>query len=399
MNHVWAVVGLALAVTPLSSAWSQGAGGDQPPPAVIVAEIKTEDVTNYREFIGRVEAIEDVALRARVPGFIMERRFEEGTLVSKGDVLYLIERNQYETDLASAQAELASAEASRREARRELERNMELYEDNVVAESSVDDARAAFESADADVLAAQSAVDRAELDLDYTTITAPIDGKIGETMYTAGNFVELASGTLARIVQLDPIRVVFSLSDRDFVEFQQDYASAKGTEMMRERFIPQLRLPNGEMYGGEGEIAFVGNVVDSSTGTVPVRARFANPQNVLLPGQFVSVVVQIGEKRVEPTTPFAAVQRDRDGSFVFVVGDDDKVEERRIELGANIGDAFVIKDGLEAGERVIVAGIQKVSPGAAVSASFRDGDEAGGDAASSGEADQAGAGSGDDGQS
>lgn len=345
-----------------------GQGGEQaPPPAVIVTEVEAERINEPFEFVGRVEAIEAVDLRARVRGFVQERLFEEGEDVEAGQLLFIIEPDEYEAQLASARAELSRAQANLQEAERELARNRTLFERGVVAQATLDTAIASAEAARAEVQAAEAAVRSAELDLEYTRITAPIDGRIGRALVSVGSLVGPDTGPLARIVQLNPIRVVFSLSEAALVDLKLTLPGEGKTEAeLAQTFVPRIRLPNGTMYPDEGRITFINNEVDPSTGTVAVRARFANPQAILLPGQFVTVVVRQEEAESLPVVPAPAVQVDREGSYVLVLDAESRVEQRRVTLGARSGQDWAIEQGLQPGEVVIVQGIQKVRPGMVV---------------------------------
>lgn len=368
-----AALAFAVVLAPLAAA-AQDASQDSPPPAVTVVPVEERDVTLYREFVGRVEAIESVGVRARVSGFLEEVAFEEGALVEQGQLLYRIEPDQYEARLRAAEADLEGARAELRDAERDRARDQRLVERNTVSEARLDESIARAERAEASVLVAEADVQMAELDLGYTRIVSPIDGKIGATSYTLGNFVELSSGVLADIVQLDPIRVVFSMSETEYADLQQRFADRRG-EAFERTFSPRLRLANGATYEEAGEIAFIGNQVDPSTGTIPFRARFDNDGDLLLPGQFVTVVVQVGEERRQPSVPLAAVQRDREGTYVFVVDEDDTAEMRRLALGRNFGEGYAVESGIGPGELVVVAGVQKLQDGMRVAPSRRDGED------------------------
>jgi membrane fusion protein, multidrug efflux system len=219
--------------------------------------------------------------------------------------------------------------------------------------------------AQADVLAAQAAVQTAELNLSYTRITSPIDGRIGVTAVTAGNLVSPSTGSLATIVQLDPIRVVFSVSDRDVLAVQQQYEGLSPQELVK-RYVPKLRLANGAEYAQDGSVEFVDNRVDPATGTIAVRAMFPNPQQILLPGQFVTALIRPERSERRPVVPVAAVQQDREGRFVLVLDQQNRVAQRRIEIGPQIDQVFAVEHGLREGETVILGGVQKVQPGMAV---------------------------------
>jgi membrane fusion protein, multidrug efflux system len=337
-----------------------------PLPAVSVVTVRSEDVARIDEFIGRIEAIQQVDVRARVQGFLEKVAFTEGQDVKADDPLFEIEPDQYEAALQQVKAQQASAEAGLRNAQLTLERRQELYDRAAGTRADLDQAIADRDSAAATVESAKAAVRAAELNLSYTRIASPIAGRIGRTGFTRGNVVGPDSGALARVVQLDPIRVVFSVSERDFISVVQQ---GQGTALDRIKagFLPTLRLANGTIYAEQGRIDFAGNEVDQATGTLPVRASFANPTRVLLPGGTVWVRVRPAETRRMPLVPVQAVQENRQGKFVLVVADS-RVEQRPIKATLQVGQNWAVEDGLRAGETVIVEGLQKVRAGAQVHA-------------------------------
>ncbi|MFW5679363.1 MAG: efflux RND transporter periplasmic adaptor subunit [Pseudomonadota bacterium] len=339
---------------------------DDTRPAVVVQAIETRTLVESESFIGRMEAIEEVDLRARVTGFLERVAFRDGEDVRAGDTLYEIERARYEADLAAAEADVARAQAEVEAARLALRRSETLTARDAVSEARLDEAQARFDAAEATLRQREATVRQAALDLSYTTITAPIGGRIGATRLTAGNLVEPTTAPLARIVQLDPIRARFFVADVDYVALQRQLDD--DGEPLEERFEVHLRLPDDTVYEPAGTIDFYDTGIDPTTGTLAVRATFANPDRLLLPGQFVTVVVEIGEPRSVPVVPFAAVQQDREGRFVLVVDDAGKVEQRRIEIGTEDGSTYEVVDGLERGEDVVVQGVQRVEDGAEVRA-------------------------------
>jgi len=353
------VAGSLAAFSPQIAHAQQGASG---PPAVNVITIETENVAPQYEFIGRIEAVQSVDLRSRVDGFIQDVTFQDGQQVARGDTLFLIEPNRYQAAVDAAAAELARAEADRELAQVEFERAQSLRNRGTGSQQNLDVARAALKGAEANVLAARASLDRAQVDLDDTRIKAPIDGRIGRTQITAGNYVNANSGALAQVMQLNPIRAVFSVSEREYLDTVQQYAG-QSIEQINANFVPRVRLPNGELYEETGIIEFVDNRIDPTTGTIAIRALFANPDAFLLPGQFVSVIVNEGTEINRPVVPYQAVQQDRDGRFVLVVDSENVVSERRIEIGANTGDGWAVTEGLSGGERLIVSGFQKAKAG------------------------------------
>lgn len=330
-------------------------------PAVSVTPVAVEDVAPGARFVGRVEAINAVDIRSRVEGFVEARGFREGQFVEQGQDLFRIEGAGYEAALSAARASLAGAEADLRDAEGRFERSQQLRRTQAASQAALEEALAARDRGRANVMAAEANLRQAELNLSYTTIRAPLAGRIGHTTVAVGSLVSPSSGVLARIVQVDPIRVVFSVSDQSILEFR-----GGATAGPAETFVPTLTLSSGQTYPGAGEIDFIGNEVDPRTGTVPVRVRFANPDGLLVPGQFVTVAVQPDAPRQRPVVPLGAVQLDRQGRFVLLADDSDKVVLRRIRTGAQLDQNWIVEEGLKGGERLIVQGLQNARPGAAV---------------------------------
>jgi membrane fusion protein (multidrug efflux system) len=358
---------------------SAGGAGKAPPPSVVVAAVAIENVSSERRYIGTIKAIESVDLKARVEGFLEKVAFEQGHMVDSGQLLYQIEQAPYQADLSSAEgklaaakAQLASAQATLEDKQADFERQAQLVKKGDTSQTAFDrakaardEAKAAVEEAKASEQQARATIDSAEINLGYTVVRSPIDGRIGATNYTEGNLVDSSSGTLATVVQLDPIRAVFSIPSADFVRFQQK-VSGSGTEEAKALFVPRLILPTGDTYDQQGKVAFASNQVDASTGTIAVYADFPNPNFLLLPGQFVTALVSTAQEKREPVVPAAAIQRTRDGAQVYVVADDNRIEQRDIKLGVQVGTGYEVTSGLQGGEIVVVSGVQKVKPGMVV---------------------------------
>jgi membrane fusion protein (multidrug efflux system) len=344
-----------------SVAAAQGAG---PPPAVSVTPVVSRQVTETGEYIGRVTAIEKVDIVARVPGFVEQRNFTEGQQVKKGDLLFRIEQATYNAAVEQARATLAKAKATEMNARLQLERGKELLRNQNIPQATVDQRAADEAAARASVLEAQAALEQAEINLGYTLIRAPIDGRIGLATFTVGNLVQPSSGKLATIVSQDPIYVIFQISQRNVLEYRRRVAeSEKNT-----RVTLHIRLPNGSVYPHPGISNFLDVQVDPTTDTVAVRAQVPNPDGLLIPGGVVGVTVERGVPRTALTVPQSAVLLDQAGRYVLVVDATKKVEQRRITTGVEQGRNIVVTDGLKEGELVIVEGIQKVRPGQIVTA-------------------------------
>ena len=357
------LLALALAACDDAAEAPTNAAAAAPPPAVTVLTLQPSAVTPGVQFNGRVVAVDTVDLRARVTGFLEQRLFEEGADVNVGDLLFVIEKDPYQAVVEQRQAELASAEANRANTAVQLQRGEELVKNNNIPKAEVDQRRAADQMAAAAVLEAQAALQQAEINLGYTEIHAPIAGRIGRADLSVGNLVGPDSGVLATIVSQDPIFVTFPVSQRQLLGYRRERGHTGRDPVVR------VTLPDGSTYEHPGAVDFVDVQVDESTDTVAVRAELPNPDRILVDGQFVGVRVEAGEPQQVLAVPQASVQVDQAGPYVMVVGGDDKVATRRVTLGDMVGTQAVVRDGLDAGERLIVEGIQKVRPGMAVTAS------------------------------
>jgi membrane fusion protein (multidrug efflux system) len=331
---------------------------------VSVVEVEPRDVTPSSQFVGRVVAIDRVDLRARVQGFLEQRLFTEGQQVKQGDLLYVIEQPPFQAQLDEAAADVARNEASVAETAATLERVQQASGSGAVSKQELDQARANDQRAKAEVLAAKAQLEIAKLNLSYTEITAPIDGRIGFTNYTIGNLVGPDSGTLATIVSEDPIYVTFPVSSRIILEVrQQAIAAGKPNE-----FVVRAQMSDGATYAHPGTVNFLNIQADQTTDTITVRAEFPNPEGLLVPGEFVNVAVERAKPEERLVVPQAALQLDQGGAYVLVVNSQDQVEQRRIQTGQAFAGNLVVNSGLQAGDSVIVEGTQKVRPGMKVQA-------------------------------
>lgn len=350
-----------------------GCGGDgsdpgaQAAPAVTVSPVAERRLADERERVGQIRAIQEVTLRARVSGFLEERRFTEGADVAQGDVLFVIEQAPYQAKLLQAEAELARAKSELQELELELRRTRTLHERQVTSDAALDAATTAAGAAAADVLAAEARLKQAQLDLDYTTIRAPMASRVGQSAYDVGDFVGPESGSLATLLSLDPIHVYWEVPEQTLLDFRRASAARRRDGDEPIRVTARLRFGDGSLYEGAGSWDFVDNRVDANTGTQTARAVFPNPEKILIPGQYATVLVQVGEPRKALVVPQAAVQEDQGGRFVLVVGRDGIAQVRRVTMGARDGIYWEVSQGLAAGELVVYQGIQKVRPGAPVS--------------------------------
>jgi membrane fusion protein, multidrug efflux system len=344
------------------------------PAAVGVVEAIKRPITETSEFLGRVEAVSRVNVVARVTAFLEKRLFEEGSEIKTGDHLYRLERGPFEADLASKQAVVAQLQATLENAKLTTDRARTLLGGPAGQQSTYDAAIANQRSLEAQVQSAQAQVQFSQINLDYTDIRSPIDGKIGRTAVTEGNVVSSGSGVLTTIVSQDPMYVVFPVSVRAGLELRDRYGPQGGLEAV----LIRLRLPDGRMYGQSGKLNFVDNTIAQNTDTITVRGEIANPilrpaskagvtVHELTDGEFVTVLLE-GVQPVEVVAiPRSAVLSDQQGDYVFMVGAENKAEERRIQLGQSTTTVAAVIHGLAVGDKVIVEGLQRVRPGQPVS--------------------------------
>lgn len=356
---------LGIGLAACNKAPSQGAAKAAPPPAVEVVRISKQPVSQQIGFVGRVAAVDRVELRARVEGFLKARNYSEGEMVSADAMLFEIEPDRYQAVLDQRQADLTKAEAELANAKAQHARGEELLAMKNMSAAEVDKLRAAELVAQGSVAQAKAAVDAAQLDLGYTTIKAPVAGRVGRAALSVGNLVSPSTGVLATLVSQDPIYVLFPVTQKEFLAAKEQHkADEKNAEMSAE-----VKLPNGKRYQHKGELDFVDITTDTSTDTLTVRARFANPEGLLIDGQYVSVYLEAKEQQEALLVPQAALQIDQQGHSVFIVDDKKQAQVRRIKVGANQGANAIVLEGLNEGDLVITEGLQKVQPGKEVIAS------------------------------
>lgn len=336
---------------------------------VLVAAARIENITGDTIFIGRVEAVDSVALIARVPGYLRGIDVANGAEVKADQILFRIEPEQYQATVSAREAELARAQANQALSQIELDRKRQLVQRGTSPQSELDVAVANDKAAQAAIAAAQAALDQAKLDLSYTQISAPFDGQIGRIAKSIGDLVGPDAGALATLVSEHPIYVAFSLNERQLANLMEARRDGEGSADSVEG-DPTIRvdLPNGKPLNEVGKLAYAENRIDTATGTLAVRAEFPNADEMLVPGAFVTLHVQTAEPQPQLVIPQAAVQRDQKGAFVLVVGQQQTVEQRYITTGNAVGIDIVVNDGLNPGESVIVEGLQRVRPGVPVEA-------------------------------
>ena len=347
---------------------------EPPAPKASVATPLIQDVTDYLEFTGTLDASEQAEARARVSGVLQSMHFVPGTQVSEGDLLFMIDPAEYEADLQAAKAELAGAKSNYDRAKIEHGRAQALYKKKAGAEADVVKWRVEKELASADILRAEAKVARAELNLGYTQVTAPLTGRVGRNEVDIGNLVGEGEATvLTEVTLFDPIYVYFNLNERDLLRVMKIYketVEAKGldpdTVSDNKLEIPLfLGLANEEGYPHEGLYDFSESGVDPETGTLQLRGIFDNPGATpdLLPGLFTRIRMPLGNRPDMPLVSERAVANDQSGTYLLVVDSEDVVERRSIKTGQRIDGLIVIEDGLQKGDRVVVNGIQRARPG------------------------------------
>lgn len=352
-----------------ASGQPQGGG----PPEVSVLTIEPQRLTVTTELPGRTAAYRIAEIRPQVSGIVLKRLFREGSEVKAGDQLYQIDPATYEASLASAQADVQKAEANLQAARNKASRYGDLVKNSVVSKQDFDDVQATLKQNEAQVAAAKAAYNLASINLNYTKVFAPISGRIGKSAVTEGALVTANQATaLATIQQFDPIYVDVTQTASQLMKLREDMATgrirpAEPGKIPVTLFLNSSGSGDDTAYPAKGELQFSDVTVDAGTSSVQLRAVFPNPNKDLLPGLFVRARVEQGVAENAITVPQAAVARGPDGSArVWVVGADNKANPRTIKTERAVGNVWLVSDGLAAGERVVVEGLQKVKPGAEV---------------------------------
>jgi len=337
-----------------------------PPPTVVVEPARQREVNPVRKYVGHVEAIQYVDILPRVEGYLERVNFKEGQYVEEGDLLYVIEQPPYLSRVKLWEAQVMEAKAALYKAKMHLKRLRAARPESVPA-TKMDNAVAERKMAEARLKETKAQLELAKIDLGYTEIKAPISGLLGKAFFTKGNLVGPRRGPLARLIQVEPIRVVYSISERDLVELQKtmkEEIELEGFSSLKVR----IRLPNGEMYPETGRVEFIDNRVDPSTGSIAVRAVFQNSNRLLTPGEYVDVLVSRPEAEKMLVIPQGAVLMDLKGHYVLVVDEEGRVKQVRVKLGSQTGTLWAVRSGLFPGALVVVQGIQKIKPGEVVKA-------------------------------
>ncbi|MEE9369597.1 MAG: efflux RND transporter periplasmic adaptor subunit [Pontiella sp.] len=331
--------------------------GDMPPPAVKAILLKEMPLDMLDEYIAVVEPVQQVMVRSEVSGYLDAVHFTEGAFVEAGDLLFSIDQNQYEALVEVREAELSRFQAEVNRSVKFLERMHEASERSV-SQADLDTAESDHLQAVADLKQAEANLNLAKIDLAYAEIRAPISGRIGAAMLTKGNYVNSAADILAHLVQTDPIRVVFSMTDRAYLNLRRKILDGEADGM-----VAHVKLPNGVILPVVGKKDFDDNTMNSKTGTLAVRYLFNNPNELLVAGGYATIMLGQPERLVGIRIPQRAVLIDLQGSYVLTVNEEGQVGTARVELGSTIETDIVAVAGLSVGDRIVVEGLQKVQPG------------------------------------
>ena len=336
-----------------------------PPPKVNVAQPLRQPVVEYFELTGNTDAINAVDIEARVQGFLESIDYKDGTPMKKGDRLFSIQRDTYKAQVDQAQAQLASQQASQVGAKQEYDRQLNLMKQEVTTQTAVDSAKATLDEANAAILNAQASLDLANINLGYTEVVAPFDGTVTDHLVDVGALVGVSGPTkLATIVQTDPLYVYFNVSEAQVLMIKQSLAKAgrKLTQADLPSIPVEIGLGDEEGYPHKGHLDYVAPQIDASTGTLSVRGIIDNKDHALLPGLFVRVRVPVAHKDEALLVRDDAIGTNQQGSYVLVLGKDDVIEQKLVKIGQRNGSMRVIESGLDAGDWVVMAGIQRAVP-------------------------------------
>jgi membrane fusion protein (multidrug efflux system) len=358
-----AAAGLGLAACDRSA---QQGPPQMPPPEVSAVSVQPRDIPITLEYVGRTEGVREVEVRPRVSGILQRWNYTEGSSVKAGQSLFTIDRAPFQAVVARAEADLASAKARVAQAQRDLQRLKPLLDQGMVSRKAYDDAIAADEVAVAQLQGAEAALAEAKLNLEYTRVEAPISGVTSRALKSEGSLIEAQNTLLTSISQIDPIRVIFSMSEAERLRFNEQAAAGKLRLPRDNRFAATVVLPDGSTSQRPGVVEFSDIRVDPATGTTEFRAVIPNPDHRIRPGQFVRVTLRGAQHVQALAVPQRAVLEGPQGKMVLVVDDKGMAQARPVQVGDWAGEDWVINDGLKTGERVIVDGVVKVRPGAPV---------------------------------
>ncbi|GAB7230074.1 multidrug efflux RND transporter periplasmic adaptor subunit VmeY [Vibrio rotiferianus] len=334
-------------------------------PLVVTQDVAIIDYQPSKSYIGRIEAVEDTNITAQVSGYLEARHFDEGQMVEKGQLLYSIEPSSFEAQVASAKAALAQAKAALKKAELDHQRGKNLLPRGSISQSEFDALTATLLGARAELEAANAQLKLAEVNLSYTQIRAPFSGRISDSKVSTGDLLSPSSGILTTLVSLDPVHTSFSVSERERLNLGMDGIKGDGSAESSGVEV-QLELENGEYFEHLGQLDFLGNRINTQTGTIAMRALVPNPEQKLLPGQHIKVNLRDKDAKDVIVIPRRAVQTDLEGDFAMVMTEGSVAERRNVELGPQVEQGIIIKEGLNKGDTVITQGLQRVRNGVEV---------------------------------
>jgi multidrug efflux system membrane fusion protein len=359
--HRAAAIALAVSLAGCSG----GGGGEQaaggPPPAgVNIAEVIVRPIVEWDDFTGRIQAVDSVALQPRITGYLDEIHFREGEIVEKGALLFTIDDREYQAAAGSRRADVARAKTRVELAKQDLTRAEKLAAARAVSAEELEQRRGELQQAEADLRSSRANLDAAELNLAFTRVTAPIAGRVGEALIKPGNLVSPAASVLTSIVSIDPIHVVFEGDERIYLKYQAQARAGERPSSREVRNPVQVGLASDEGFPFRGEMDFVDNQVDPTTGTIQGRAVIPNPDGYLIPGLFARVRLLGSGEHSALLIHDAAILTDQDRKYVYVVGEENRAVRRDVVVGRSVDGLRVVTDGLKAGERIVVDGVRKV---------------------------------------
>lgn len=356
----WALVVATLTV--LGGCGKKAAAPEMAPAEVKVVTVAAAPAQLYADKVGEVRGSQEVDLRARVGGVLMKKHFTDGALVKENDPLFSIDPREYRAQLANAQAQLAAAEANLARAQQDVDRYSPLLKENAISRQVYDSAVAAAKQAHAQVTATRASIEEAQLGVEFATVRAPFTGRIGDAKVFEGALITAGVTELVSLYKDDPAWVYFNVSEAELLDYQRRFGAGEPAANSPVREV-RLELSDGSIYAAPGKINFVASALDSTTGTFALRAEFPNPQHLLIPGLFGRIRIMARNLADAIVIPDRAVQQQLGRYFVIVVGEGDKAEMRPVQPGPRLGNQWVISEGLKAGDRVVVEGVQKARPG------------------------------------
>ncbi len=336
-----------------------------PPPEVLVTEVTQQDVPIYNEYVGQLDASVNATIEARVQGYLVSQNYKEGQPVKKGDVLFEIDRRPFEAALAQAKAALLQAEASAKQADLNAQRATDLFQRKVASEQERDNAVQTAAAARAQAEAQRAAVEVAQVNLDYTTIRAPVDGIAGLVKVQVGDLINVGA-VLTTVTKVDPIKAYYTVSEQRYSEYAKRYFDPEERSQHEKDLRFELLFPDGSTYPHKGELFAIENQVDVRTGSLRVAAVFPNPGNLLRPGQFARIRVESEIRKDALLVPQRSVTELQGNNQVAVIGPDNKAHVHPVTMGRRIDHMWIVEDGLKKGDRIVVEGTQKAREGVLV---------------------------------